>query len=310
VPLIVNYFIKKLDYEPVTIGSIGRVLQERIDINQYPRLFFMTNTVDILPSKNPIVQKKYKFNNLDFRDKITGIPLQYDVYVQIVRVKETRPYCFFSSEEVTVDHYIISEIVENNILSNDPSTRGVKFYFKVNGTAQLVIVQYDLFTDILGALGSFYSIFDLVGRILSYLYADYFYEAELLNSVFKFNEDKIDRIRKLHKNSIGSSNSSKSDDESNNTDNNINNKINRNNDRNKDNNQDNNKDNNDDNNLIQGILLSYNNDNNRSNKIDNDSLHLKENHLHNLNNIINIEMKGKSPSVNTSKIHLNLYYLL
>ena len=157
----------------------------------YPRLFVLTQGIDIMPSQPNIIDKVYKFTNLDFRDKITGIPLQYDVYVQKIKVKTIQPKGFFFSTEIDNDeeyHYIISTIEVNNILGNDPTKTGVNFYFKVNGTTEIINIKYRLFEDILADLGSYYSIFDLLAQILSKFYADFFVQASLINAVFTFNE--------------------------------------------------------------------------------------------------------------------------
>ena len=144
----------------------------------------------------------YQFTNLDFRDKITGIPLQYDVYVQKIKVKYIKPKNLFISTENDDDaeyYYIVSDIAVNNILGNDPNTKGVSFYFKVNGTTQIVYVKYNLFEDILEKLGSYYSIFDIVAAFCAYFYADFFFQADLLNSTFSFNENATKNINRKYK---------------------------------------------------------------------------------------------------------------
>jgi len=96
-------------------------------------------------------------------------------------------------EEFEDEYFIITEIVENNILGNNPTKKGVHLYFKVNGTTQILTITYSLFSDILSDLGSYYSIMDLVGQILAFFYSEYFVRANLINSVFSFNEHETRR---------------------------------------------------------------------------------------------------------------------
>ena len=201
------------------MGNLSKAIKERIEANMYPRLFVMTQGFEIMPSKTDIIQKIYKFSNLDFRDKITGIPLQYDVYAQKIQVKTIKPKGFFwntENDEDEVYHYIISDIEVNNILGNDPTKTGVTFYFKVNGTTQLINIKYSLFEDILADLGSYYSIFDLIAQILAKFYTDFFVQASLLNAVFTFNEyETKSKPSKKNKDLINYSNSQSNNEEPN-----------------------------------------------------------------------------------------------
>jgi len=169
-------------------------------MNLYPRLFILTQGFEVLPNHSPIIQKIHNFYNLDFRDKVTGIPLQYDVYVKKIKVKTIKPKNLFLSTANDDDaeyYYVISDIAINTILGNDPSKTGVTFYFKVNGTIEIVYITYDIFDDILAVLGSYFSIFDLCARVLALFYTDFFFQAELLNSVFNFSEHSSKSHQKL-----------------------------------------------------------------------------------------------------------------
>ncbi len=113
--------------------------------------------MEILTTKPKIDQIIYKFSNLDFRDKITGIPLQYDIYVQKIQIKKIHRKYFFhhnKEDDDATEYYIISSIEINNILGNNPDKAGVTFYFKVNGTTKTIYVTYAIFNDVLEALGS------------------------------------------------------------------------------------------------------------------------------------------------------------
>jgi len=195
----------------------------------------MTQGLEVLPKQSEIIQKVFKFTNLDFRDKYTGIPIQYDVYVQKIKVKTIQPYnLFLSTEEFDdeIEHYVISDIQVNNILGNDPTKNGVTLYFKINGTTQWIYIKYDLFESILEVLGSYYSIFDVIGGILSFFYSDYFFQADILNSVFSFTENHLSGKggRKFHRRNKNYEDDSSDGDESESGDNSkdINNNSNKN----------------------------------------------------------------------------------
>jgi len=158
----------------------------------------LTQNIEVLPRQSKIVQLVHNFNNLDFRDKITGLPYQYDVFVKRVLVKTIKPKNLFidtSGDDDFDTYYTVSDIVINTVLGNDPTKAGVTLYFKVDGTTQVVYITYNNFNDILSDLGSYFSIFDLVARLISMFYADYFLQADLLNSVFSFNELDV-KLRK------------------------------------------------------------------------------------------------------------------
>ena len=64
-----------IDNEIVTKGNLASAIKEKIEANLYPRLFVMTQGIEIYPSKDEIIQKVFQFTNLDFRDKVTVIKL-------------------------------------------------------------------------------------------------------------------------------------------------------------------------------------------------------------------------------------------
>ena len=202
---------------------MAKAIKEKIEANIYPRLFIITENVQILPSKkneSEIVQTIYNFNNIDFRDKITGIPYQYDIYVQKIKVKSIKPKHLFidtSGDDDFTTHYVVSSIVINNMLGNDPTKAGVTLYFKVDGTTQIIYITYNNFNDILNDLGSYFAIFDLVAKLFAMFYADFFLQADLLNSVFCFNEYDVRRPKngnKLSSHTDNSEDSSFSDNNS------------------------------------------------------------------------------------------------
>ena len=167
-------------------------------------MFIITQGIEIFPTQSQIVQTIYNFNNLDFRDKITGIPYQYDVYVQKIKVKLIKPKYLFSDTSGDDDfeyYFVVSDIVINNMLGNDPTKAGVTLYFKVDGTTQIIYITYNNFNDILNDLGSYFAIFDLVAKVIAMLYADFFLQADLLNSVFCFNEYDVQRPKNTSKKS-------------------------------------------------------------------------------------------------------------
>lgn len=195
------YYLFIIDNDAITVGNLAAKIKERIEKNMYPRFFVITEGITIFPKadKDNLIQKSYGLFNLDFRDKITGINIQYDLIVQKINVQQSFPSekYFLTKDTKQKNYYSISGIEVNTIMSNNPNKQSVSFYFKVNGTSRIVYVNYKLFDDILQILGSYFSIFSLVAEILSGFYTDFFYMSDLLNSVFQFHDKETLRKMKL-----------------------------------------------------------------------------------------------------------------
>jgi hypothetical protein len=175
------------------MGTLASVISKQITNNIFPRLLVISPKVEINPSLAEIVYVSYDLNNLDFRDKLTGLALVYDVIIEQTIVKKTkRSPIWIDSQEITQVFNTVKEIRINTIEGNDPSKIGCTLYYKVYAKVTLIDIKYVQFQDILGELGGFYGTFGLVGQIIALSYSSYFSRADMLNAVFKFHIDDDD----------------------------------------------------------------------------------------------------------------------
>jgi len=175
------------------MGTLASTISKQITNNIYPRLLLITPQIEINPKNPTIVSESFDLYNLDFRDKLTGLPLVYNIIVEKTIVKFTIRKNWFDSEEKDSAHYTIKDVIINSVEGNDPNQVGCTLHFKVYGKISIINIKYVLLQDILGEIGGFWGIFALAGQAISFLYRSYFLRADLLNTVFKFHEDDMEK---------------------------------------------------------------------------------------------------------------------
>ena len=140
-----------------------------------------------------MIWKSYVFNDLTFRNPITGLALSYDVFVQQYSVTIERPYLFFFSKEDPVKYYYSVKNIEiNQLKSNDLKRTYARLNFRIYPIITKAKIRSELFTDTLAIFGSYWCMFTLLGRMFAQTWGGYFYKADLLNTVFKYQEDDPD----------------------------------------------------------------------------------------------------------------------
>jgi len=174
------------------MGTLAATISKQITSNLYPRLLIISPGLKINPlaaDREEIVTHNFHLSNLDFRDKLTGLPLVYDFILEKAIVNFVIPDLFISSKTITQEYITVKEIQLNTIEGNDPTQIGCTINYKVYGVTNVIEIRYVLFEDVLNLFGGYWSTFEMLGLIMSYAYKEYFYRAVLLNFTFKFHEN-------------------------------------------------------------------------------------------------------------------------
>lgn len=173
------------------MGNLPSVIQQQITKNLFPRLLLIYSSITINPNNKPVVSESFDLMNLDFRDKLTGLNLVYDIRIEKTIVTTTkRGNLYVNSYDSNYTLYTVQDVRINTIEGNSVDNRQTILRYKIVGKVGDIKVKYTVFQDILGDVGGYWGIFGAVGQIVSFLYRGYFFRADMLNSVFEFREDE------------------------------------------------------------------------------------------------------------------------
>ncbi len=206
--------------------QVNAAMLEIINQFRFPKILLMDKDYQInpnaKPNKNqPIIEFIYNLNILDYRDRLTGNPISYDVFIQEAIVEVVQPK-FLWTETETKKVLRVFKIEENSLNSNLNS--GATISFKSVAEVPKITITFVSFNDFLSAFGSFSTVFAMLSLTLSGFYNEIVLNASIINSVFKFIENTEDDIKRvklgdeyeiLRRNLIGTSNSNFNNNNSN-----------------------------------------------------------------------------------------------
>lgn len=124
---------------------------------------------------------------LDYKDKLTANPISYNFYIYetVITIYKTK---FLIPIYEQKSYFSIHSISIDNLNTDDKKSAFISF--KVFPQKFKLTIKYASLNDVLSNFGSFFSVFSLLCSIFSHTYSNFFYEADLLNAVYKFHHSK------------------------------------------------------------------------------------------------------------------------
>jgi hypothetical protein len=151
--------------------------------NSYPKLLLLYKDITFNNNKPQAI---YYLSILDYKDKLTANPISYDCYIHetVITIEKTK---FLIPDTTVQSYYSINNIVTNNMSTDEKKEAYITF--KVYPQKILYIIKYPAFNDVLSKFGSLFSVFTLIFQMLSRSFSGFYFDADLINSIFKFNAD-------------------------------------------------------------------------------------------------------------------------
>lgn len=163
-----------------TLQSSLKMIHEK---NQFPKILLLTKNLQITPQGKTLLTILYEMNILDYYDQLSGIPIDYNIYVQNITVIVTKTKFIIPRQKKTTV-LIVNKIERNTLDTSDRTSIG--FNFKVYSDTKIITVVYTSFENVLEVFGSFFAVFSLFATITSELYNDIFYKKAMVNELFTF----------------------------------------------------------------------------------------------------------------------------
>ena len=168
----------------ITIDNLSQNLNNISAKNTFPKVLLFYSDIFVNKAKSGNI---YYVRSIDYMDLLTQNPISYYVYLQ--QTDTIIDNTFIWTNQQTTTTFSINSIVKNDM---DTSKRNeASLIFKVFPIKINITVKYVSLSDVLSALGSYYSVCTLIASIFCYLFSEMIYQGDIVNSVFKFREGGI-----------------------------------------------------------------------------------------------------------------------
>ena len=162
------------------LSNLTDALRNITSQNSYPKLLVIYRDITLNDNNAGFI---YYLSTLDYKDKLTSSPISYDFYIYETKIKIYQTKFLFPVISTT-SYFSIRNIVINNLSTARTSAN---INFKVYPQRILIEIKYTSFNDILASFGSFFSVFSLLSSLISKIYSGFYFDADLVNGIFKFN---------------------------------------------------------------------------------------------------------------------------